>query len=538
MVTQLACFSYGAGHKQEGLCLRVDMGSYRILLDCGLRDLSPCLSPDCPADVVICSHAHGDHARGLLGLHQQFRHLPIYASEVTTHLLPLNWPEVSVDPSFCQALPWRSPIQLHPSLSVELFPAGHLPGAAAIVLTYQPQQEPPARVLYTGDFFLSHSRLVEALRLDELRGLAPDVLIVEASYGLARYPRRRQQESRLMERLERELSAGRSILLPVPLLGVAQELLFLLRSHHLFTGRDVDIWVEAAIADACDQYLDLLPHFPNAVQNFARHQALFWDDRIRPRTQRLQPQQIPHLGQAPAIVLSYVRSDWSQFCHQGDWLILLPEHLEDSGGWLPPTANHAVSSRATVTAETYLLAEHSDLTSTLQLIHTLRPQHLVLVHGLPQDLVDLANLDELHNRYKVHTPSPGRLIELPIGQPATTPIPAEIRYEAEVAEIASGAIVTLPNAILRDPRWQTFADTGLLEAYWRGEELLLRGLSQHDLLGSVRHPAALSLRERSCFHCQFYRDRRCTNPDSPLFQFQVTPDGCCPVFQPQESDRQ
>jgi Cft2 family RNA processing exonuclease len=429
-------------------------------------------------------------------------------------------------------------MQLRPALSVELFPAGHLPGAAAIVLTYQPQRQPPARVLYTGDFFLSNSRLVEALRLDELRSLAPDVLIVEASYGLARYPRRRQQENRLMERLERELSAGRSILLPVPLLGLPQDLLLLLRSHHLFTGRNVDIWVDSAIADACDQYLDLLPHFPSAVQNFARHQPLFWDDRIRPRTQRLQPQHIPCLGQAPAIVLSYVRSNWSQFCHRGDWLILLPEHLQDSDDWLFPTENPACSSQATVTADTYLLAEHSDLTSTLQLIHTLRPQHLILVHGLPQDLADLANLDELHNRYKIHTPSPGRLIELPIGQPATATAPAEIRYDAEVAEIERGAVVTLPDAILRDPRWQTFADTGLLEAHWRGEELILRGLSQRDLLGSVRDNASLSLRERSCFHCRFYRDRRCTNPDSPLFQFKVTPDGYCPVFQPQEPDRQ
>jgi len=57
----------------------------------------------------------------------------------------------------------------------------------------------------------------------------------------------------------------------------------LLRSHHNFTGRDLDIWVDGTVATGCDAYLELLSHLPASVQNFARHQPLFWDERVRPR---------------------------------------------------------------------------------------------------------------------------------------------------------------------------------------------------------------------------------------------------------------
>ena len=279
----LACYPYGAGHGTEGTCL---------LLDCGLRDIAPLLeSSEPPADFVLCSHAHADHARGLLSLHRHFPQMPIYGSEVTSRLLSLNWPQAQDIEPFCQILPWRSPISLFEDLQIQLFPAGHLPGAAAIVLSRSTLQR-KYTVLYTGDFFLSNARLVEGLSIESLRGISPDVAIVEGSYGSARHPRRRQLEGQLMGKIDAALALGHSVLLPVPMMGLAQEILMLLRSHHQFTGRDVDIWVSEAIAAACDIYIDLLPHLPVAVQNFASHQPLFWDEQVLPRVRRLPPEGI------------------------------------------------------------------------------------------------------------------------------------------------------------------------------------------------------------------------------------------------------
>ncbi|MGI8502289.1 MAG: MBL fold metallo-hydrolase [Hassallia sp.] len=531
---ELECFPYGVHHQDEGMCLLVRMGPHRILLDCGLKDISPLVkglkksahrgNSPLPADLVLVSHAHPDHASGLLALHEAFPLLPIYASEVTTKLLPLNWQDQTEGeiPQFCQALPLRSPVEFKDGLVAELYPAGHLPGAVAILLTYTTQQR-SYKLLYTGDFFLSNSRLVEGLRLEELRGLELDVLIIEGSYGTSRHPHRRNQENQLAERINRAIADRYSVLLPTATLGLGQELLMLLRSHHHFTGRDIDIWVDGTVATGCDAYLELLPHLPPSVQNFARHQPLFWDERVRPRVRRLQPEYRHTVGNTPCIVLTDSTTDLTEYCQLGmnSWVILSPEktHIQ---------LNKAYPGQTTV--ETYLLAQHSDGPGTTQLIHNLRPQHVIFVHGSPGYLADLTSLEELQNRYHVHSPAGGTLVELPIGDTFLQPAPPETNYEGELTELGTVITITLPDAVTADPRWQEFGDTGLIEARWQGEELVLRGLSQRELLNQNSDRFIWSDVD-CCGTCRHQRGQRCWNPASPLYNFKVTLEGYCPAFE-------
>jgi Cft2 family RNA processing exonuclease len=531
---ELECFPYGVHHNDEGMCLLVRMGPHRILLDCGLKDISELVkglkksahrgSSPLPADLVLVSHAHPDHSRGLLALHKAFPLLPIYASEVTSKLLPLNWQDQ--DPNeisqLCQALPLRSPVELKDGLVAQLYPAGHLPGAVAILLTYTTQQR-SYKLLYTGDFFLSNSRLVEGLRLEELRGLELDVLIVEGTYGTSRHPHRRNQENQLAERINRAIADRHSVLLPTPALGLGQELLMLLRSHHHFTGRDINIWVDGTVATGCDAYLELLPHLPPSVQNFARHQPLFWDERVRPRVRRLQPEYRHTVVNTPCIVLTDSTIDLDEYCQLGmnSWVILSPEktHIQ---------LNKTYPGQTSV--ETYLLAQHSDGPGTTQLIHNLRPQHVIFVHGSPGYLADLTSLEELQNRYHVHSPPSGTLVELPIGDTFLQPAPPDTNYEGELTELGTVITITLPDAVTADARWQQFGDTGLIEARWQGEELVLRGLSQRELLNQNSDRFIWSDVD-CCGTCRHQRGQRCWNPASPLYNFKVTLEGYCPAFE-------
>ena len=552
-MVELECLPYGAGQQEEGVGLLVRMGSHRILLDCGLTNLAPLIrnaGQKPPADLVICTHAHPDHARGLLELHRAFPQMPIYASEVTTQLLPLNWldqPEVS---AFCHALPWRSPVEFREGLSAELVPAGHLPGAAAILLTHT-TPERSYTLFYTGDCLLSNSRLVDGMPLEELRGLKPDVLIMEGSYGTARYPHRRQQENQLAERIHHAIGEGQSVLLPTPTLGLGQEILMLLRSHHHFTGRDVDIWVAGSVALGCNAYLEMLSHFPSSVQNFARHQPLFWDERIRPRVRHLHLKQNGKNGgnngngsaavnRFPCIVLTDQEADLSDYClpDSGPWLLLVPQQfgrsaidpallqmLEDS-----PTLNRLLQS-GQLSIESYFLGDHCDGTGTTQLIHNLRPQHVIFVHGSPAYLSDLTSLEELQNRYHLHTPAAGIRVELPIGETFIQPAAPDARYEGELSAQETAVTIVVPAAITSDPRWQNFADTGLIEARWQGEELILRGLHQRELLHQSSE-SSLPTDVECCANCLHFRGQRCWNQASPLFGFKVTPEGYCPAFEP------
>ena len=523
----LVCLPYGVGHGDEGVCLLLKMGPYRVLLDCGLGDISPLVTengqPVC--DLVICSHAHADRSKGLLYLHRVFPQLPIYSSEVTSLLLPLNWlDDTEGVPQFSQALPWRRSIEFQDGLTAELFPAGHLPGAAAILLTYTGFYQSYS-VFYTGDFFLSNSRLVEGLNLESIRHLNPDVLIIEGSYGTSRHPHRRKQENTLMARIDRAILQQHSIILPVSTIGIAQELLILLRSHHLFTGRDIDIWVDGTIAAGCDAYLELLPHFPPAVQNFARHQPLFWDEKVRPHVRQLTPELLPSIHQRQCIIITDTTANLQTYTegHPFPWLVLFPAQ-PDGITVLPATT-------PTIAVETYLLSEHSDGAGTAQLIHNIRPKHVVFIHGSAPYLADLTGLEELQNRYHLHSPAAGTLVSLPIGDTFIQPAPpVDPNYAGELAEFDREINITLPNSIASDPRWHNFGDTGLVEARWQGEEIVIRGISQREILDRQQE-LNLAPDINCCGNCRYQRASRCGNVRSPLSGLKVTPDGFCPEFE-------
>ncbi|HEY9887531.1 MAG TPA: MBL fold metallo-hydrolase [Candidatus Obscuribacterales bacterium] len=548
-MSELSCLPYGVGHAEEGLCLKVQIGPYRVLLDCGLTSLQalqPAQDSPAPVDFVFCTQADPAHGRSLLALHHTWPALPIYCSEATADLLPLNWPEVSLPKgaTFCQRLPWRQPIELAAGLTAKLWPAGHLPGAACILLTYAGGDRRYS-VFYTGDFFLSNSRLAEGLPLDELRGLKPDVLIVEGTQGTARYPHRRQQENRLADQINQAIASGHNILLPVPLLGLGQELLMLLRSHHHFTGRDLTVWVDPWLAKACDIYLDLLPHLPSNVQNFARHQPLFWDDHILPRIKRLPPQ-LPPPPETPSILLGYQDADLSQIVRwgEGPWRIFLPDDLANSvvlaGLDQETTPEHPTLDwlqtlgsefdHGTAHLDTYLLSAHSDGAGTTQLIHNLRPHHVLFVHGAPNYLADLASLEDLQSRYKLHLPSANQVVDLPIGDTFLQPVAPDTVFEGEIADTEAGLTITLPAEIQEDPRWQRLADTGVIQIRWQGNDLIIRGLTQQTLLRQANSPATLNAAIQCCFNCIHWQQPRCNNPASPMYGFPVAAEGYCPEF--------
>lgn len=549
-MSELACFPFGVGHSQDGVCLEILMGPRRILLDCGLTSLASLAGVQDrikTADFLFCSHAHSDHGRGILEFNQAFPEVPIYGSEVTAQLLPLNWlGHPDIPPHLCHALPWHTPVHLADDLTVQIWPAGHLPGAACALFTYTAAQR-PYTLFYSGDFFIANSRLVDGLPLEALRGLKPDVLIIEGNSGTARHPHRRQQENQLASTINSLLQAGRSVLLPTPTLGIGQELAMLLRSHHQFTGKDITVWVDPIVATGCDLYLDLLPYFPNSVQNFARHQPLFWDERILPRIRRLTKDADLNAA-SPCIVIGHRETDLSSHCRGSNhpWTVLLPEsfaaNMADTvltsapteGGltldWLQTLAPELEADQ--VQLDTYLLTTHGDCAGTTQLIHNLRPQHVVFIHGKPADLADLASLEELQTRYQLHLPSVGNWVDFPIGDRFLQPAAPEPLFEGEITQVDDSILMLLSEDLATDPRWRAFADTGLVQARWQGDDLVIKSVSQQDLLRSVGGKEGLGLVE-NCQRCRFLRDGRCRNSVSSLYGFQVSPDGYCPAFEAQ-----
>ena len=532
----VVCYPYGVGHGHEGVSVGLSIGHHWVLLDCGLTDLSP-LDERPPPSAIFCSHAHGDHGRGLVLLSRRWPQVPIYATAATAALLQSSALTI-------QVMPWRMPVAVADNLTLELWPAGHLPGAACGLLT-STQGGHSYRFFYTGDCYLSSTRLVDGLPLAALRGLNPDVLIMEGTLGARQYPNRRQQENQLISKLRSHLHPSRFVVFPVPLLGLGQELLMLWRSHYHFTGQPLTIWVDPALARSCDTYLSLLNQqpdaFPRNVQNFAQHQSIFWDDRINPTIKRLpasatewSPQQ------GPAVLLVHPSTPVDLYCqhHSGPWSVFLPEQADLTAwqrqvngygppyDWLDSFKNATVSGTAEL--ETYQLYSHCDGDSTAQLIHNLRPRHVVLVHGTLERLSALANLESLQSRYQVHIPLPGNPLSLILDtQFASPPPPQEPTFEGTVSEYGQQVSVQLPPTLTSDARWQSFAETGIVEARWQGDNLVLRGVEPAELMDITNR---LAPDRAVCDNCQFYQQRSCQQPRSPLFGRSVAADGHCPEF--------
>ncbi|MEO0409603.1 MAG: MBL fold metallo-hydrolase, partial [Cyanobacteria bacterium P01_A01_bin.135] len=177
--------------------------------------------------------------------------------------------------------------------------------------------------------------------------------------------------------------------------------------------------------------------------------------------------------------------------------------------------------------DTYLLNSHCDGAGTLQAIHNIRPQHVVFVHGSPSYLTDLTSVEDLQNRYHLHLPSADTLVELPVSDTFIQPELPDTHHGGELTELKTAVLITLDQTIASEPRWRQFADTGIIEARWQGNELVLRGVEQREILNNTSSASMVDC----CDSCQYYRGQRCWNEESALFGFHVTPEGYCPVYE-------
>lgn len=272
-----------------------------------------------------------------------------------------------------------------------------------------------------------------------------------------------------------------------------------------------------------------------------------------PRIRRLGVGEMPDPA-TPAIVLGYREDDLSRYCRESThpWTVLLPEafasHLatavlatpnSDAGStitWLQTLAPDLDTGR--VQLDTYLLTTHSDAVGTTQLIHNLRPQHVAFVHGPPSHLTDLAGLEELQTRYQLHLPSVGKQVDFPIGDHFLQPAAPDPLFEGEITAVDDSVLLLLSDRLTADPRWRTLADTGLVQARWQGDELVIKGLTQRDLLRQVE-PEDRPEQPDSCQRCRHFHNGRCRGNASPLYGMQVSPDGYCTAFarRPANPDR-
>jgi KH/beta-lactamase-domain protein len=264
------------GVKQVGRsCFIVMTSESKVMLDCGINPAEPePLSAfprlDCfnfnfdELDAVIISHAHIDHQGFLPTLFKYGFNGPVYCTEPTLPLmtllqmdsvkiaksngtyLPFEVRDVHEVIKHCITIPYGKPTDISPDITITLNNAGHIMGSATVHLNISGVHN----ILYSGDYKYAKTQL-----LDGTLSIYPRVetLITESTYGNSTdvMPEQAVVYRAFTDNINRTLTGGGKVLIPVPAVGRAQEIMLVL-DKEMREGRLMEspIYIEGMISEA------------------------------------------------------------------------------------------------------------------------------------------------------------------------------------------------------------------------------------------------------------------------------------------------
>jgi uncharacterized protein len=272
---EISLFCLG-GVKQVGRsCFIVITSESKIILDCGINPgensgLSAYPRIDWfnfdldEIDAVVISHAHIDHQGFLPTLFKYGYKGPVYCTEPTLPLmallqrdsvkiaknngtyLPYESRDVNEVIRHCITLPYGKPTDISPDVTITLNNAGHIMGSATVHLNISGVHN----ILYSGDYKYARTQL-----LDSAVSIYPRVetLITESTYGNSTdiMPDQSTVYRTFTESVNQTLSAGGKVLIPVPAVGRAQEIMLVI-DREMREGRLIEapIFIEGMISEA------------------------------------------------------------------------------------------------------------------------------------------------------------------------------------------------------------------------------------------------------------------------------------------------
>jgi predicted metal-dependent RNase len=272
------------GVKQVGRsCFIVVTPESKVMLDCGINpgelsglDAYPRLDwfnfdlDD--LDAVVISHAHIDHQGFLPTLFKYGYKGPVYCTEPTLPLMtllqndsvkiakangtyiPYETRDVNDVIKRTITLPYGKPTDISPDITITLNNAGHIMGSATVHLNISGAHN----ILYSGDYKFARTQL-----LDSAVAMYPRVetLITESTYGNSTdiMPDQQFVYRTFAESINKTLSEGGKVLIPVPAVGRAQEIM-LVMAKEMHDGRLVEspIYIEGMISGQA-QYTCRMP---------------------------------------------------------------------------------------------------------------------------------------------------------------------------------------------------------------------------------------------------------------------------------------
>jgi KH/beta-lactamase-domain protein len=263
-------------------CMLLETRESKIILDCGLNlsakdplattprfDIAGIGMED--VDAVVLSHAHLDHTGFLPALFKYGYSGPVYCTEPTLLLMSMLqrdylrhsgndalYSEQDIDSAVTHTIALMHGIvtDISPDVKLVLSNSGHIIGSTSIHLHIGNGQH---NLVYTSDM-----KFGKTLTLENASWNFPRVetMIIESTYGGKEdiMCPREQAEANLASAVERTVTAGGHVLLPVPAVGISQELILVLDRFTKGGRLQTKVLVEKIISEATAVY-EAYPEF-------------------------------------------------------------------------------------------------------------------------------------------------------------------------------------------------------------------------------------------------------------------------------------
>jgi len=420
----------GGGNEIGASSAIVEIGSARLLVDCGIRMSGEHRLPDLGAikqahagqlDAVLLTHAHMDHSGALPVLHQHYPGVPVYATAATRGLVEvllrdsLNIMRVKAEserelPLYAPAavnslieqmtpVPFGSPVQIGKTgVTATWFPAGHILGAASLGIEGV-EQGRTIRVLFSGDIAVSDQLTVPGMLAPA--GFRPDVLIIESTYGDRLHSPRELEEQRLLEMVAGIVGQGGKLLIPAFAIGRAQEvMLMLLKQFRAKRLQSFPVYIDGMVKTICGVYSQFPAHqTAYARRLIEKHGNPFFNvvDEIRAVGTPAEREQV--LAGQPCVIIASsgmltggASAYYAQSIVGGErnGIAITGYQDEESPGRQLLALAEAETKEVTVAGRTlevkcgvakYALSAHADCNEIAGLIEAINPREVVLVHG-------------------------------------------------------------------------------------------------------------------------------------------------------------
>ncbi len=487
----------------------IEMGGKRILVDTGIRisarsnrgiqnDQLPDLYPISAAggpDYILVTHAHTDHTGALPLVVEQYPHVPVLATRPTialTRILQADAQRIMKSrqeeegelPIFdeiassrlleaFQQVEFNQPVKLGEALQVTYHVAGHIAGAAALVLEGE-----DGVLVMSGDVSLNDQRAVLPMKVPRVKA---DALVLESTYGGRLHANRLAEERRLIETLRSITERGGKALIPAFALGRAQEILQILLAYRDLL--DVPVYADGMVRAVCRGYVGFADLLPEKTVRAAGDDQLFFRGKIKPVDSAVMREQLAHDPTPCVIVASsgmltggastvYARAMASDPRHAilltgyqdeeapGRVLQRMVKERQEGEEAAIKLDGRTVTVRCQV--DMYSLSAHADEAELVSVAEALDADEIMLVHGDPGARHSLATALRQRER-RVTSPKIGQTVVI-----NAPPRPWALGRVGTQHGVTSGS-ETQP----LDPRalWDSLLSKGQAGSYFSAREL-------------------------------------------------------------------